>query len=71
MAFTITTLAWATLFYKEELSAAGQLQNSIDAIKWGTDYFLKATSKHNRLWVQVGLFFSHSISFFLTMMTIK
>ncbi|CAA6664226.1 unnamed protein product [Spirodela intermedia] len=41
MAFTMTTLAWG-------------LGNALEAIRWGTDYFLKASSKRNRFWVQVG-----------------
>lgn len=53
MAFTITTLAWGALSYKAELHAAGELQNLHSAIKWGTDFFLKASAKRNRLWVQV------------------
>ena len=53
MAFTVTTLAWATLFYRSELQATGELNNAMDAIRWGTDYFLKASSKRNRLFVQV------------------
>ncbi|XP_042492186.1 endoglucanase 16-like [Macadamia integrifolia] len=54
MAFTITTLSWAASFYHQELKAAGELQNVMEAIKWGTDYFLKACVKRNHLWVQVG-----------------
>ncbi|KAG1334304.1 hypothetical protein COCNU_03G004230 [Cocos nucifera] len=54
MAFTITTLAWSALAYKSELEATGELKNVHAAIRWGTDYFLKASSKRNKLWVQVG-----------------
>ncbi|CAL9095371.1 unnamed protein product [Musa acuminata var. zebrina] len=54
MAFTITTLAWTALAYESELSATGELENVYAAISWGTDYFLKASAKKNRLWVQVG-----------------
>ncbi|GLJ24982.1 hypothetical protein SUGI_0478310 [Cryptomeria japonica] len=54
MAFTITTLAWGALHYEEQLKAAGEIQNVRDAIKWGTDYFLKASATPNQLWVQVG-----------------
>lgn len=53
MAFTVTTLAWAALAYRSELRATGELGNVQDAIRWGTDYFLKASQKHNYLWVQV------------------
>lgn len=54
MAFTVTTLAWGAIFYESQLQAAGELQHVHDAIKWGTDYFLKCSSRPNRLYVQVG-----------------
>ncbi|CAA0822741.1 Endoglucanase 16 [Striga hermonthica] len=54
MAFTVTTLAWATIFYQHEIQSAGELQNALDAIRWGTDYLLKASAKRNCLFVQVG-----------------
>jgi len=53
MAFTVTTLAWAAIFYKSEFKAAKELDNLHDAIRWGTDYFLKASSRHERLYVEV------------------
>ncbi|KAJ0788544.1 putative cellulase [Helianthus annuus] len=53
MAFTVTTLAWAAYFYKAELTSAGEMKNVLDGIKWGTDYFLKASTGNNRLFVQV------------------
>ncbi|RQO92055.1 hypothetical protein POPTR_006G219700v4 [Populus trichocarpa] len=54
MAFTVTTLAWGALAYHKELHATGELPHVRSAIKWGTDYFLKASSRKNRLYVQVG-----------------
>ncbi|KAI7731976.1 hypothetical protein M8C21_004266, partial [Ambrosia artemisiifolia] len=51
MAFTVTTLAWAAYFYKAELTSAGEMRNVLDSIKWGTDYFLKASPGQNRLFV--------------------
>lgn len=54
MAFTVTMLAWGALHYGNELAAAGELDNVRDAIRWGTDYFIKASSIDNELWVQVG-----------------
>jgi endoglucanase len=53
MAFTVTMLAWGALQYRDELAAAGELENVRDAIKWGTDYFIKASATENQLWVQV------------------
>ena len=54
MAFTVTTLAWGAIFYESQLQELGELENVRAAVKWGTDYFLKAASRHNRLYVQVG-----------------
>ncbi|XP_038710565.1 endoglucanase 16-like isoform X2 [Tripterygium wilfordii] len=54
MAFTVTTLAWSALFYHNELQAAGELENVHAGIRWGTDYFLKCSSRKNRLYVEVG-----------------
>ncbi|KAI4316461.1 hypothetical protein L6164_024439 [Bauhinia variegata] len=54
MAFTITTLSWAAIFYESELRATNELGHAHDAIRWGTDYFIKATSRRKRLYVQVG-----------------
>ena len=54
MAFTITTLAWSAISSDKELRAAGELENTHAAIRWGTDYFLKCSSRKNRLYVQVG-----------------
>nr|QCQ73723.1 endo-(1,4)-beta-D-glucanase [Litchi chinensis] len=42
MAFTITTLAWSLLEFGHHMKS--EYQNAADALKWGTDYLLKATS---------------------------
>lgn len=52
MAFTITTLSWGAVFYGAELEAAGEMENVRCAIRWGTDYFLKAAGRE-KLYVQV------------------
>ncbi|XWS70174.1 hypothetical protein CRYUN_Cryun03dG0026100 [Craigia yunnanensis] len=54
MAFTVTTLAWSAIAYSSELQSARELGNVRAAIRWGTDYFLKAASRRKRLYVQVG-----------------
>lgn len=53
MAFTVTMLAWGALQYGDELAAAAELENVRHAIRWGTDYFIKASATENQLWVQV------------------
>ncbi|CAK9153055.1 unnamed protein product [Ilex paraguariensis] len=52
MAFTVTTLSWAAIFYESELKAAGEMENVRAAIRWGTDYFIKASSRRDCLYVQ-------------------
>ncbi|KAJ1392486.1 Six-hairpin glycosidase superfamily [Sesbania bispinosa] len=52
MAFTITLLSWAAIEYGEQISGAGEYAHALEAIKWGTDYFIKAHSHPNVLWVE-------------------
>ncbi|KAK4388681.1 Endoglucanase 16 [Sesamum angolense] len=47
MAFTVTTLAWAAISYKSELQAAREMENVLAAVRWGTDYLLKASSRRD------------------------
>ncbi|XP_042512490.1 endoglucanase 5 [Macadamia integrifolia] len=54
MAFTVTLLAWGAIDFRHEIAAANQLGNTLDVIKWGTDYFIKAHTQPNVLWAQVG-----------------
>ncbi|KAL5714766.1 cellulase [Ranunculus cassubicifolius] len=52
MAFTTTTLAWSVLEFGPLMGP--DLAHAKEAVKWGTDYFLKATSVPNKVFVQVG-----------------
>lgn len=54
MAFTITVLSWGALENSGALASSGELDNVRAAIRWGTDYFLKASTVPTSLWVQVG-----------------
>ncbi|XP_022930866.1 endoglucanase 11-like [Cucurbita moschata] len=54
MAFTITMLSWSVIEYRREIEAAGELEHALEAIKWGTDYFIKAHTSPNVLWAEVG-----------------
>lgn len=62
MAFTITMLSWSVIQYREQLVTAGQLDYALEAIKWGTDYFIKCHPSPNVLWGEVtkaaAMFFS-------------
>ncbi|KAK4389658.1 Endoglucanase 1 [Sesamum angolense] len=53
MAFTTTLLAWSVIEFGS--SMRNQLENAKDAVRWGTDYLLKAaTATPGTLYIQVG-----------------
>ncbi|KAJ4982243.1 hypothetical protein NE237_033080 [Protea cynaroides] len=54
MAFTITMLSWSVIEYGEQINAVGEYEHALEAIKWGTDYFIKAHTHPNVLWAEVG-----------------
>lgn len=52
MAFTTTLLAWSVIEFGDSMH--NQIENAKDAIRWSTDYLLKAaTSTPGALYVQV------------------
>jgi len=55
MAFTVTMLSWNVIQYRQYLEAAGELDHALEAIKWGTDYFIKAHPEPDVLWGEVRL----------------
>ncbi len=58
MASSITLLSWGVMEYREAYEESGQLDEVLAAIKWGTDFFLKAHETNSNgttaLWGQVG-----------------
>ncbi|SEB05567.1 endoglucanase Cel9A [Paenibacillus sp. 276b] len=54
MAYSATMLAWSVVEYREGYEQAGQLEEIKDNLRWATDYFVKAHTKPNELWGQVG-----------------
>ncbi|CAN1353204.1 Endoglucanase 17 [Linum perenne] len=52
MAFTTTMLSWSVLEFGGLMK--GELQNAREAIRWGSDYLLKATVHPDTIYVQVG-----------------
>ncbi|KAK7310410.1 hypothetical protein RJT34_07914 [Clitoria ternatea] len=54
MAFTITMLSWSLLEFKDQLSQQNELRNAINAVKWGTDYLMKAHPQPQVLYGEVG-----------------
>jgi hypothetical protein len=54
MASTVATLSWGVCEYRSTFESAGQLDEVLDAIKWGTDYFIKCHTAANEFYYQVG-----------------
>ncbi|XP_010522801.1 PREDICTED: LOW QUALITY PROTEIN: endoglucanase 17-like [Tarenaya hassleriana] len=52
MAFTTTMLSWSVIEFGGLMKS--ELQNAKEAIRWATDYLLKATSHPDTIYVQVG-----------------
>ncbi|RZC53478.1 hypothetical protein C5167_012317 [Papaver somniferum] len=54
MAFTITMLSWSVVDFGKYLSAQDELTHALEAIKWGTDYLIKASPYDGILYGEVG-----------------
>ncbi|TKY67738.1 Endoglucanase 5 [Spatholobus suberectus] len=54
MAYSVAMLAWGAIEFSKEITDLNQMGHSLGAIKWGTDYFIKAHTQPNVLWGQVG-----------------
>ena len=54
MASTVATLSWEVYEYRSAFANAGQLDKALDAIRWGTDYFIKCHTATNEFYYQVG-----------------
>ncbi|KAG2260476.1 hypothetical protein Bca4012_008405 [Brassica carinata] len=52
MAFTTTMLSWSLIEFGGLMNS--ELPNALDAVRWGTDFLLKATSHPDTIYVQVG-----------------
>ncbi|XP_059625474.1 endoglucanase 8-like isoform X2 [Cornus florida] len=52
MAYTTTMLAWSVLEFGRFMGS--DQQHAVDALRWATDYFLKATNIPGVVYVQVG-----------------
>lgn len=53
MAFTVTMMSWSIIEYGKQMAASGELGHAMNAIKWGTDYFIKAHPQPNVLYGEV------------------
>lgn len=68
MAFTVTMMSWSIIEYGKQMAASGELGHAMDAVKWGTDYFIKAHPQPYVLYGEVvffSLFFSLLVALFL------
>ncbi|KAL9226705.1 hypothetical protein vseg_002485 [Gypsophila vaccaria] len=54
MAYTVTMLAWSAISVGNRLHWTGIKKDTLDPIKWGTNYFIKAHPEPNVLYAQVG-----------------
>ncbi|KAK9725688.1 hypothetical protein RND81_05G162700 [Saponaria officinalis] len=54
MAYTVTMLAWSVVEYGTQIQSKGEILNALSAIRWGTDYFIKAHPQPNLLYAEVG-----------------
>ncbi|PON39900.1 Glycoside hydrolase [Parasponia andersonii] len=54
MAFSVSLLSWAAVEYRAEISSANQLDYLLRAIRWGSDFLLKAHTSPTTLYTQVG-----------------
>ncbi|XP_031394101.1 endoglucanase 6-like [Punica granatum] len=54
MAFTVTMMSWSILEYGKQMATSGELSHAMDAVKWGTDYFIKAHPEPYVLYGEVG-----------------
>ncbi|KAL8266700.1 hypothetical protein R6Q59_004044 [Mikania micrantha] len=54
MAFTVTMMSWSIIEYGKQLAKSGELGHAMDAVKWGTDYLIKAHPHPYVLYGEVG-----------------
>jgi autotransporter-associated beta strand protein len=54
MAATMTMLAWGVVQYRDAYAASGLLEEMLEALKWGTDWLVKAHPEPNVFYAQVG-----------------
>lgn len=54
MAFTVTMMSWSIIEYGRQMASQGELGHALEAVKWGTDYFIKAHPEPFVLYGEVG-----------------
>ena len=51
----MTVLAWGGISYEAGYRSAGEFDYLLDAVKWGTDYFIKCHVSDNEFYGQVDI----------------
>lgn len=59
MAFTVTMMSWSIIEYGKQMASSGELGHAISAVKWGTDYLIKAHPQPYVLYGEVNHFTEH------------
>ncbi|KAE8683849.1 Endoglucanase 6 [Hibiscus syriacus] len=54
MAFTVTMMSWSIIEYGKQMAVNGELRHAMEAVRWGTDYFIKAHPRPYVLYGEVG-----------------
>ncbi|KAL5551848.1 hypothetical protein UlMin_002024 [Ulmus minor] len=54
MAFSVSLLSWAAIEYPKEISSVNQTGHLRRAIRWGSNFILRAHTSHTTLYTQVG-----------------
>lgn len=54
MAFTVTMMSWSIIEYGRQMASQGELGHALEAVEWGTDYFIKAHPEPYVLYGEVG-----------------
>ncbi|KAJ6341682.1 hypothetical protein OIU78_009771 [Salix suchowensis] len=54
MAFTVTMMSWSIIEYGKQLGSSGELGHAMKAVKWGSDYLIKAHPQPDVLYGEVG-----------------
>ena len=58
-------MSWSILEYGKQMASSGELSHAVDAVKWGSDYLIKAHPEPYVLYGEVPFTFE-DLSFFFT-----
>lgn len=55
MAYSLTLLSWAAIEYQTQISSTNQLVHLQNAIRWGTNFLIRAHTSSTTLYTQVSV----------------